>query len=98
MAAAMQPASCGQITLKMEAAASSATGTEEKELSAALPRTISMRVQQLFEVGHHLDGRICSCLLLSAAAPACSPAATPLSAVAAADAQITQIHAVKVIM
>ena len=34
----------------------SATSIEEKEPSAALPRTISTRVQQLLDFGEHLDG------------------------------------------
>ena len=52
----MQLAHEGRSPLKMEAAPSSATITEEKKLPAALPRTISMRVQQLLEVGDHLGG------------------------------------------
>ena len=56
VAAAMQLAHEGRSLLKMEAAPSSATITEEKKLPAALPRTISMRVQQLLEVGDHLGG------------------------------------------
>ena len=60
--------------LKMEASTRSATSTEEKEPSAALPRTISARVQQLLEVGDHLDGCIWSSMLFSSAAPTCSPA------------------------
>ena len=71
----MQPAMRGQILMKMEASASSAISTEEKEPPIAWPMTISTQVQQLLADVDHLRGWICSSLSFSATAPTCSPAA-----------------------
>ena len=74
MAAAVQPPTRGQILMKMEASASSATSIEKNEPPAAWPSTLSTRVLQLPADGHHLDGHICSSLSFAAAAPTCSGA------------------------
>ena len=52
----MQPAMRGQILMKMEASASSALSTEEKEPPTAWQRTVSTLVQQLQADGDHLRG------------------------------------------
>ena len=52
----MQPALRGQILMKMEASASSALSTEEKEPPTAWQRTVSTLVQQLQADGDHLRG------------------------------------------
>ena len=55
-AAARQTALRGQILMKMEASASSAISTEEKEPPTAWQRTVSTLVQQLQADGDHLRG------------------------------------------
>ena len=71
----MQPVLRGQLLMKMEASASSAISTEEKEPPKAWPMTISTQVQQLLADVDHLRGWFCSSLSFSATAPTCSPAA-----------------------